>query len=172
MFSTRDLPTLEEIRQRAREMGMVGVEPTAVFAALRMLRVADDLAHALELHLQSRYEISTGRFALLMILDRHPDLELTPSDLAERAGVTRATVTGLLDSLEKDGFVARRTHPRDRRRVAAELTEAGRGFIRDTLPDHAKRLGGVTRLLSEAERQQLLGLLEKISAGLDALGTT
>ncbi len=148
---------------------MVGVQPTAVFAALRMLRVADDLASALELHLQSRYEISTGRFALLMILDRHPELELTPSDLAERAGVTRATVTGLLDSLEKNGFLARHSHARDRRRVTVELTEAGRRFIRDTLPDHAVRLAGVTRFLSEVERQQLLGLLEKIAAGLDAL---
>ncbi len=169
MFTPRDLPTLEEIRERAREMGTVGVEPTAIFAALRMLRVVDDLASALEFHLQSRYEISTGRFAILMILDRHPELELTPSDLAERAGVTRATVTGLLDSLEKNGFLARRTHPSDRRRVTVELTEAGHQFIQETLPDHGRRLAGVTRLLSETERQQLLGLLEKVSAGLDAL---
>jgi DNA-binding MarR family transcriptional regulator len=32
---------------------------------------------------------------------------LAPHELAKRAGVTRATVTGLLDGLERDGFLSR-----------------------------------------------------------------
>ena len=45
--------------------------------------------------------LSEGRFVLLFLL-RGADTALSPHQLAERAGVTRATVTGLLDGLERE----------------------------------------------------------------------
>ena len=46
------------------------------------------------------HSLSEGRFVLLFLLDAAPG-GLAPNALAERAGVTRATVTGLLDGLER-----------------------------------------------------------------------
>src|ERR1700748_3518585 len=47
---------------------------------------------------------------------------MSPSELGARLIVTRATVTGLLDSLEKPGFVRRLRHPTDRRSIVVEIT--------------------------------------------------
>lgn len=50
---------------------------------------------------------------------------LTPSMLAERLGLTSASVTGVVDRLARIGLATRRRHPADRRSVIVELTEAG-----------------------------------------------
>ena len=46
-----------------------------------------------------------------------PDQEVTAGDLAELSGLTTGAVTGLIDRLEKAGFVERRRDPVDRRKV-------------------------------------------------------
>lgn len=45
----------------------------------------------------------------------------TPTELAEVLSVTTASVTALLDRLEKAGHLVRRRHPTDRRRLLVEL---------------------------------------------------
>ncbi len=45
----------------------------------------------------------------------------TPKDLARLSGLAPASVTALIDRLEKKGLVARKPHPDDRRRVLIEL---------------------------------------------------
>lgn len=50
---------------------------------------------------------------------------MSPSELGDRLIVTRATVTGLLDSLERRGFVRRSANPADRRSLLVEITPAG-----------------------------------------------
>eukprot|EP01034_Spumella_vulgaris_P017990 gene17990-22966_t len=50
------------------------------------------------------HNLSEGKFVLLFLLHQMAE-GLSPHELADRAGVTRATVTGLLDGLERDGFV-------------------------------------------------------------------
>ena len=50
---------------------------------------------------------------------------MSPSELGERLIVTRATVTGLLDSLERRGFVERSRNPADRRSLMVEITPDG-----------------------------------------------
>lgn len=50
------------------------------------------------------HRLSEGKFVLLCLLHDRSE-GLAPHELATRAGVTRATVTGLLDGLERDGYV-------------------------------------------------------------------
>ena len=51
------------------------------------------------------------------------------SRLAAELHVTRQTMTGLVDHLEKAGYVVRGPNPDDRRRKVVALTEAGRGIV-------------------------------------------
>ncbi len=46
---------------------------------------------------------------------------ITAGELARRIGLTSGAVTGVIDRLERDGWVRRGTDPRDRRRVIVEL---------------------------------------------------
>ena len=51
---------------------------------------------------------------------------LLPSQIAERMMVTRATITGILDSLERDGSVVRVAHPDDGRAQLVKITPRAR----------------------------------------------
>ncbi|MGQ4382227.1 MarR family winged helix-turn-helix transcriptional regulator [Streptomyces sp. SAS_270] len=58
------------------------------------------------------------------------DTLLTAGDLAQRAHVTTGAVTGILNRLERAGFVARRSDPTDRRRVRVAAEPAAVARVR------------------------------------------
>jgi DNA-binding MarR family transcriptional regulator len=140
----------------------------AVEATIVLLRVASDVFDGFAAQFE-RHGISQGRFMVLMMLDRYYDRALLPSEVAEKIGVTRATVTGLLDGLERDGFVQRKAHPEDRRAVTVALTTKGRCFLDELLPGHYRRIAGLMANLDEDERKELVRLLAKVAAGTNAL---
>ena len=59
---------------------------------------------------------------------------MTPSRLAELSGLTSGAVTGVLDRLERAGFVRRESDPTDRRsllvRIDPESAPGARGAVR------------------------------------------
>lgn len=141
----------------------------ALAATLKLLRVADELMRSLEIHATGRFGLSRGRLGVLLWLESSADAGLRPAELADRLRVTRATISVLLDGLERDGLVARRADPDDRRARRVVLTRTGRARVRAIAPVHAARLATVTRMLEPEERAQLLVLLDKLRAGLHAL---
>lgn len=144
-------------------------DDAALAAALQLLRVADELVRAFEIHAQGRFGLSRGRLGVLLWLERNDAAGLRPADLAERLRVSRAAITALLDGLEAEGLVARRPDPRDRRARRVVLTRAGRARAREIAPVHLARLAAVARALDGDERSRLLELLEKLRSGLRAL---
>ncbi|HXL40963.1 MAG TPA: MarR family transcriptional regulator, partial [Actinomycetota bacterium] len=70
------------------------------------------------------YGLSTATFNVLLELFRAGG-SLSPCDIGEQLSVTRGTVTGLLDSLERQRLVRRTPHPKDRRMLLIELTNEG-----------------------------------------------
>ena len=54
--------------------------------------------------------------------------EATPRELARRLWVNPATITGIIDTLERDGLVERHRDPADRRQVRLSLTPRGRSL--------------------------------------------
>ena len=141
------------------------LDPSAIQCCLTLRRVADDLEAAMNRHFAA-HGVSHGRFTLMLMLDGGG---LSPTELAERIGVTRATISGLLRGLCRDGLVTRRPDPADLRAATAHLTDAGAAQLRAMLPDHFRRLAGVVGGLSPEERARLVALLRKVDAGLPAL---
>lgn len=70
---------------------------------------------ALNHHVSSRVRIRDADLDILDTIDRSGPL--SPSELARRAGLHPATLTGMLDRLEREGFVARERTASDRRAV-------------------------------------------------------
>lgn len=93
---------------------------------------------------------------------------LPPYVIGDRLLVTRGTVTGLLDTLERKGLVSRQPHPDDRRMLLVELTPAARPLMRQVaatvLPAQAEFMAG----LSTAEKDDLVRLLGKVQRHLRA----
>jgi DNA-binding MarR family transcriptional regulator len=95
--------------------------------------------------------------------------DIPPSEFAERANVTRATITGLLDGLEREGLVQRQPHPKDRRMLVVHLTHQGRELMQNILPEHFCRTKKLMETLTAAEKKNLVRLLQKLRAGALAL---
>lgn len=144
-----------------------GADP--LLNSLQLLRVAEDVVRAFEIHARGRFGLSSARLGVLLWLERSETTGLHPGELAERLRVSRATISRLLDGLEADGLVTRRPDLRDRRALRVVLTRRGRMLAREIVPTHAARLSALTRCLDDDERQQLSHLLEKVRAGLRTL---
>src|SRR5436305_14673587 len=70
------------------------------------------------------------------------DGPLSPSALARRAGLHPATMTGILDRLERGGWVVRERDPSDRRGVVVRA-------LRDRTADLVRLYGGMNRSMDE-----------------------
>jgi DNA-binding MarR family transcriptional regulator len=171
----KNLPRYECLLAAANEFP--DLDPWACAVYLHLLRAGDEVFEVAEQNL-NRHAISPGRFGVLMLLwggahARDPeggnadDLCLppgprSPAELADAAGVTRATMTGLVDTLERDGLVRRVPDKEDRRMMSVVLTPKARQFLSDMLPGHFQLMAALTSTLSEPERQTLVALLNKI----------
>lgn len=137
------------------------VTPEAIEAALQFMRLATNM-HLRQEALFSQYGLTTGRFSLLMFLRKEPSGQLSPSELAKRANVTRATMTQFVDALEKEGFIQRIDDPNDRRSHFVRITPKAENVLKKVLPEHLQRLVEVTERLSRAERKTLFILMDKL----------
>lgn len=166
MLQLRDLPTPEILDKFAQRYPDADVSAVAAF--LHLLRVATDLSAALD-NCLSQHGLLQGRWWVLILLMREDDKTSAPSTLAEKAGVSRATMTGLLDSLERDGLVERIFDAADRRRVSIRLTPSGQAKLDQVMPDYYRRLRQLMAGFSEAERRELHGMLERLHQRLGVL---
>lgn len=91
---------------------------------------------------------------------------LSPHEIAERLIVSRATVTGLVDSLEKRGYARRCPHPTDRRMLLVEITDKGRQVADEFRPLVHGRHRASFELLDENDKERFMELLRKIQVSL------
>jgi DNA-binding MarR family transcriptional regulator len=94
---------------------------------------------------------------------------MTPSELGERLIVTRATVTGLLDSLERTGFVHRSANPTDRRSLVVEITPAGLAVVQEVRTIVHRQEKAWMAGLSEPELRSYIAQLHRIQDSLASM---
>jgi DNA-binding MarR family transcriptional regulator len=93
---------------------------------------------------------------------------MSPSELGERLIVTRATVTGLLDSLERRGLVSRSANPVDRRGLLVGITPAGLAVIQEVRTlIHARETAWMSNF-SDAELATYIAFLHRIQDSIAA----
>jgi DNA-binding MarR family transcriptional regulator len=85
-----------------------------------------ELSHALQVaskRMARNLGVTGPQRLVIRILGQSPGI--TARDLATTLGIHPSTLTGVLMRLEKNGFIARRVDPDDRRRWRFELTGPG-----------------------------------------------
>lgn len=161
----KNLPRYECLLEASKEFPEL--DPSACEAFLHLLRTGDEAFLYAEQNL-TEHGISNGRFGVLMLLwgdCQNPGANsrgMTPAELADQSNVTRATMTGLIDTLERDGFVRRAADTNDRRMMRVALTRKAEKFLEQLLPGHFQRMAALMVPLSQAERRTLVRLLAKI----------
>jgi DNA-binding MarR family transcriptional regulator len=147
-----------------------GSEPAAA-SQIMMARTCGVVLSALDQGLRRHGLSSAGRQALAALDEaRHA---LSPTTLSERLLVTTASMTSLLDTLERRGLVARRPDPHDRRKQLISLTPAGRALVDKILPEIVALQTAIMAGLSESDQLHLLQSLAVIRdtvAGIDPEG--
>jgi DNA-binding MarR family transcriptional regulator len=167
MLQLRDLPSTQVLEKFAARYPDADISAISTF--LLLLRVATDLSVALDACL-SQHGLLQGRWWVLILLMREENSVATPSSLAEKSGVSRATMTGLIDGLEQVGLVKRLFDKQDRRSVQIQLTEAGQAKLDEVMPDYYRRLRQCMSGLDEKNRELLQQILGLVNVGIPALG--
>ncbi|MFC9926665.1 MarR family winged helix-turn-helix transcriptional regulator [Streptomyces sp. NPDC127190] len=114
--------------------------------------------HLIAAHLIGQQELArrlgltvTDLTCFAFVLEAGEDL-LTAGDLAARAHVTTGAVTGILNRLERAGYVTRRPDPADRRRVRVAAVPDAVSRVEAVYAGHYKRL---TALFAEYSPEEL-----------------
>lgn len=128
---------------------------------LSLRKVSNDLENSLESYFSS-YGISAGRFMLLLILSSNNE-GMMPSELAQQCSVTQATISGLLNGLQKTNLIERSTHSRDGRAYVIKLSEAGVALLNVVKPEFLKCVNSMMDQFSETEKQCMVSSLSKFS---------
>jgi DNA-binding MarR family transcriptional regulator len=110
------------------------------------------------------YGLTVTQFAVLTALEEEPGL--SNADLARRAFVTPQSMHTVLQEFESRQLLVRSTHPQHRRVLRAELTESGRGTLKETADAVDAVEERMLGRLSDQARSRLAGAL---SSCIDAL---
>jgi DNA-binding MarR family transcriptional regulator len=113
------------------------------------------------------YGLSAGARQVLAVLDGDGG-SLSPTTIADRLIITTASMTSLLDTLQRRGLVQRAPDVEDRRRVVVTITAEGRRIIRSLLPEMLALQDEVAADLSPGDRAELVRLLSALRAGITA----
>ena len=138
----------------------------ATEAVMNTIRTADMLFDLIGRLLRPLDVSAAGGLVLGILRDHGP---MSPSVLSDRLIVTRATVTGVIDSLERRGFVRRSANPADRRGLIVEITPAGLDVLRNlrTLVHRNEKawLDGI----SDPDLRRYIGQLHRIQDSLASI---
>lgn len=118
--------------------------------ALEAGRAATRLARQVAVALGD-LELSPSQYRLLLFLSEG---NAAASAVAGRLAVSRPSVTALADGLEKRGLLQRKSDPADRRKVAHELTEAGREALAAADAAVAERISVIAANLDEHQTDE------------------
>jgi DNA-binding MarR family transcriptional regulator len=135
----------------------LGVLPSLIGYHVRLaqIEVFEDFAQTL-----SQFDLSPGRFGVLVLIEANPGLN--QGQLAAASRLDRSTMVSVIDYLEGRGLVVRKPSPTDRRTNALWLTPKGKvlvGQMKQLIAQHEER---VLADLSAAERATLIELLGRI----------
>ncbi len=158
------MPSLEELYQHAHYVPEI--EPYAVLSMLAVLEANKTIQHKIFDILQQKYNMSEGKLRVMIILHKLSKEEtLTPSELAQKAAVSRATISVMLKRMERDGLILVAVDTLDGRGKLVCLTPQGRARMDELLPLHYSRISHLMRRLTVKEQEKLTALLCKMADG-------
>ncbi len=119
-----------------------------------------------------RFGLSRSQWGVLRTLHRAETegMEgLRLMELGQRLLVRPPSVTGLIDRLQRLGYVLRSSSTGDLRGKEVRLTPSGRALVERILQGHGDQIASVRSGLSGSEQIQLRGLLERLAGHLESM---
>jgi MarR family transcriptional regulator, 2-MHQ and catechol-resistance regulon repressor len=114
-----------------------------------------------------KHGVNPTEFAVLELLYHKGRQPL--QQIGNKILLASGSITYVVDKLEKRGFLARISCPKDRRVTYAEITEAGANFMSELFPEHELQLHELLSALSVEEKQIAIDLLKKLGLSIKDL---
>jgi DNA-binding MarR family transcriptional regulator len=166
MLLLKELPTSQSLKKFVQRYPDADISAISDF--VNLLRASSDISTALD-KLLAKHELLQGRWWVLVLLMRQDNLTSTPTDLAEKAGVTKATMTGFIDGLVREGLVTRLMDEVDRRKLLIKLTDAGQQKLDMVMPDYYQKVSALMSFLNQQQRTSLITNVNLLASGLDVM---
>jgi DNA-binding MarR family transcriptional regulator len=146
--------------RRSEALGAVREEFGCLLGAERRLRGRDQ-------HRKAEDGLTIAHVRALFALDRGEPA--TAGEIAEAARISPASVTGMLDDLERDGVVTRVRSDTDRRQVLVALTDEGRALLKKRRRHWLARWEAALADLPERDLEAAAEVMRRIGGLLDEL---
>jgi len=160
------MPDISTIRVPAGfESEFPGASRSASEVAVNLARTQMALLAGIERPPREAHGLSASAFQTLAILDDAGE-PLPGHVIAQRLLVSSASMTSLVDTLERRGLVERRPHPTDRRKVLIHLTDDAQRIVDQQLPAIHAVIAQAISTLAESDREHLLTSLTTIRTQL------
>jgi DNA-binding MarR family transcriptional regulator len=141
---------------------MLTTEEQVIVALRGIIRAADIHSH----RLQREFGLTGPQLSILRVISRLTPV--TTGSLADAAGFSRATLTGILDRLERQKLIDRTRDPADRRSVIVSITAAGQKILAKAPSLLQKQFYNELAQMPQAERTNLLKTLQRVARLMQA----
>jgi len=160
---------MAKVAIREKHDGMLG-RSASVRLWLRLLSCTMVIEKQVRRGLAERFDSTLPRFDVLAALDRHPE-GMTMGALSRPLLVSNGNVTGLVQTLVKDGHATLEPSAEDRRANVASLTPAGRTYFEALAEAHHGWIDEMLSGLSSDQRELLFDLLGTLKVSLASAST-
>ncbi len=132
----------------------------AIAVVTNIYRIAQGLRNKMEREVLSEYGLSWTSFSLLYDLWIWNSVET--KKLAKSAGVTKATVSNITNTLERKELCYRKVDNRDRRITYVTITDKGKKIMEELYPQFHKGEVEIVSSLTVNEQKNVSELLRRI----------
>ena len=158
--------TLAETERQVNErLAGMTIDFKALSVSSNLFRAATAVRNHLERSVLAPHELSWTAFVVLWVVWIWEPIETR--QIAEEGGFSKATLTGVLSTLEGRKLVVRKKSKTDGRLVLVELTAAGRKLMKQLFPEFNKQETYLASVLSATSQDATAEALRKITAHLE-----
>jgi len=152
----------------AETLAQIPVDTVSMGAVTNIYRAMSALRNHFERTVLASYELTWTAWVVLWQVWTWQEIEA--HHVAEEAKISKGTLTGVANTLEKRGLISRRTHPDDRRRILFSLTTRGKRLMKALYPKFNAEETSAMTPLTEDEVAMLATMMRKIIINLDEVG--
>jgi DNA-binding MarR family transcriptional regulator len=155
----------ETERQVTERLSHMTLDFQAMAVMSNLFRAATAVRNHLERTVLAQHDLSWTAFVVLWVTWIWEPIETR--QIADEGGFSKATLTGVLTTLEGRGLVTRTKSENDGRLVLVALTEKGRKMMDTLFPEFNANEQKIAGVVSEARQRDLADLLRAVTVGVE-----
>ena len=116
----------------------------------------------------SQFNITGTQLSIMIVLYLNENIPQTPTNLSKKFGLSTTTISNVLNTLHKNGFIKKENHEKDKRSHRISLSDNGIEFLNKFLPNYYSKYEPLFSNFQKEEIENLKTLLLKIFFNLDS----